>query len=409
MKILICLLVFHNPLTGNSIPALALAGPIKLDSLILPPAMPNLPDIATFKARRAEIDALMAEPDFYGDRRRAASLMREHQKLTHLIDMVDQFSAFDKQIADNKALASEGDEELKAMALEEIPSLEASQNKIYEDILSAMIPPDPSDSRNTIMEIRAGTGGDEASLFAADLFRMYSRFVEEKGWKIEPMGGSLSEAGGYKEISFLVTGEDVYKTLKFESGVHRVQRVPTTEAQGRIHTSAATVAVLPEAEEIDLEIKPEDLEITVARASGPGGQGVNTTDSAVQILYKPTGMIVKCADERSQLKNKAKALKVLRSRLLEIKENEENAKYAANRRAQIGSGDRSERIRTYNFPQGRITDHRIGLTLYNLTQVMEGRLDEVITALQVADRDMKIKEIFGGKPQTLARPRSDDD
>jgi peptide chain release factor 1 len=261
-----------------------------------------------------------------------------------------------------------------------------------------MIPPDPSDSRNTIIEIRAGTGGDEASLFASDLFRMYSRYAEDKGWKIEMMGGSLSEAGGWKEVSFLVSGEDVYKELKFESGVHRVQRVPATEAQGRIHTSAATVAVLPEAEEVDLEIRPEDLEITVARASGPGGQGVNTTDSAVQVLYKPTGMIVKCADERSQIKNKAKALKVLRSRLLEQKEAEENAKYAANRKAQIGSGDRSERIRTYNFPQGRLTDHRIGLTLYNLPQVMEGKIAEVLEALQVADREMKIKALSQKEP-----------
>ncbi|HNX05039.1 MAG TPA: PCRF domain-containing protein, partial [Opitutales bacterium] len=280
--------------------------------------MPTLPDISTFKARLSELDRAMAEPDFYGDRRHAASVMREHQKLMGLLDLVAQFQSTEKQIADNREIAEqESDEELKAMALEEIPSLEEKTGKLYEDILSAMIPPDPSDSRNTIIEIRAGTGGDEASLFAADLFRMYSRYVEEHGWKIEMMGGSESEAGGYKEISFLVTGEDVYKTLKFESGVHRVQRVPVTEAQGRIHTSAATVAVLPEAEEVDLEIKTEDLEITVARASGPGGQGVNTTDSAVQILYKPTGMIVKCADERSQIKNKAKALKVLRSRLLE--------------------------------------------------------------------------------------------
>jgi peptide chain release factor 1 len=357
--------------------------------------MPTLPDISSFKARQVEIDAAMAEPDFYSDRRRAASLTREHQKNAQLIEMAEKFSALEKQLADNRALAADEslDAELREMAAEEIPALEAQLSAIYEDILSAMIPPDPSDSRNTIVEIRAGTGGDEASLFAADLFRMYSRYAEGRGWKIEMMGGSESEAGGWKEISFLVSGEDVYKMLKFESGVHRVQRVPVTEAQGRIHTSAATVAVLPEAEEVDVEIKPEELEISVARASGPGGQGVNTTDSAVQILHKPTGMIVKCADERSQIKNKAKALKVLRSRLLEKREEEERAKYAANRKAQIGSGDRSERIRTYNFPQGRITDHRIGLTLYNLSQAMEGRIEEVIEALQVADRDMKVKAL----------------
>lgn len=357
--------------------------------------MPTLPDISSFKARQVEIDAAMAEPDFYSDRRRAASLTREHQKNAQLIEMAEKFDALEKQLADNRALAADEslDAELRDMAAEEMPALEAQITAIYDEILSAMIPPDPSDSRNTIVEIRAGTGGDEASLFAADLFRMYSRYAETSGWKIEMMGGSESEAGGWKEISFLVSGEDVYKMLKFESGVHRVQRVPVTEAQGRIHTSAATVAVLPEAEEVDVEIKPDELEISVARASGPGGQGVNTTDSAVQILHKPTGMIVKCADERSQIKNKAKALKVLRSRLLERREEEERAKYAANRKAQIGSGDRSERIRTYNFPQGRITDHRIGLTLYNLSQVMEGRIEEVIEALQVADRDMKVKAL----------------
>jgi len=357
--------------------------------------MPKLPDISSFRTRQVEIDAAMAEPDFYSDRRRAASLTREHQKNSQLIEMAEKFGSLEKQLADNKALAADDtlDAELREMAAEEMPALEAQLSSIYEDILSAMIPPDPSDSRNTIVEIRAGTGGDEASLFAADLFRMYSRYAEARGWKIEMMGGSESEAGGWKEISFLVSGEDVYKMLKFESGVHRVQRVPVTEAQGRIHTSAATVAVLPEAEEVDVEIKPDEIEISVARASGPGGQGVNTTDSAVQILHKPTGMIVKCADERSQIKNKAKALKVLRSRLLERREEEERAKYAANRRAQIGSGDRSERIRTYNFPQGRITDHRIGLTLYNLSQVMEGRIEEVIEALQVADRDMKVQAL----------------
>ncbi|MFA5257740.1 MAG: peptide chain release factor 1 [Opitutales bacterium] len=356
--------------------------------------MPKLPDTEPFKVRCVELSEQMAEPDFYSDRRHAAAVMREHQKLSQLLDMAERFSALEQQIADNRALAAEeDDEELRALAMEEIPSLQERQDHVYAEILSAMIPPEPSDSRNTIVEIRAGTGGDEASLFAADLMRMYSRHAEEMGWKIDMMGSSESEAGGYKEVSFLVIGEDVYKTLKFESGVHRVQRVPVTEAQGRIHTSAATVAVLPEAEEVDVEIKPDEIEISIARASGPGGQGVNTTDSAVQILHKPTGMIVKCADERSQIKNKAKALKVLRSRLLEKREEEEHAKYAAHRKAQIGSGDRSERIRTYNFPQGRVTDHRIGLTLYNLAEIMDGRLHEIIVALQEADRDMKVKAL----------------
>jgi peptide chain release factor 1 len=280
------------------------------------------------------------------------------------------------------------------MAREELPELETQQEAIYQKILEEMIPPDPSDSRNTIMEIRAGTGGDEASLFAGDLYRMYSRYAEQMGWKIEAMGSSDSEVGGFKEITFLITGDSVYRHLKWESGVHRVQRVPVTEAGGRIHTSAATVAVLPEAEEVDVQIDPSELEITVARASGPGGQGVNTTDSAVQILHKPTGMIVKCADERSQLKNKNKALKVLRSRLLEKRQQEEEAKYAADRRSQVGSGDRSERIRTYNFPQGRMTDHRINLTLYSLDELMEGNIGSVTEALQEADKKGRIEALL---------------
>jgi peptide chain release factor 1 len=245
------------------------------------------------------------------------------------------------------------------------------------------------------MEIRAGTGGDEASLFAAELFRLYSKYADGRGWKIQPMSSSLSERGGFKEVIFLISGTDVYKQFKFESGVQRVQRVPVTEANGRIHTSTVTVAVLPEAEEVDVHIDPQDLEITVSRASGPGGQGVNTTDSAVQILHKPTGLIVSCADERSQLKNKAKAMTVLRSRLLKRREEEEHARYAAQRRSQIGSGDRSERIRTYNFPQNRVTDHRIGLTMYNLPQVMEGALDPIIVALQKADYEERLAALTG--------------
>jgi peptide chain release factor 1 len=258
-----------------------------------------------------------------------------------------------------------------------------------------MIPPEPTDSRNTVMEIRAGTGGDEASLFAAELFRLYSKYSDTRGWKIEPMSSSSSERGGLKEVIFLITGSDVYKQLKFESGVHRVQRVPVTEANGRIHTSTVTVAVLPEAEDVDVQINPQELEITVQRASGPGGQGVNTTDSAVRIIHKPTGMIVFCADGRSQQKNKASAMAVLRSRLLKLKEEEERAKYAAARKSQIGSGDRSERIRTYNFPQNRVTDHRIGLTLYNLPQVMEGDLGEIIAALQQAEYEEKLAALTG--------------
>ena len=358
--------------------------------------MPELPDLTPFAHRLADIDQQMAHPDFFSDARKAAEIGREHQKLTQLLELRDRFLQVRKQLEENEELVADttADKELRELAREEIPELQGLMEKLHDEILGSMVPPEASDSRNTIMEIRAGTGGDEASLFAGDLYRMYMRFAELRGWRVEIMSSNESEVGGFKEIIFLVSGEFVYRDLKWESGVHRVQRVPTTEAGGRIHTSAATVAVLPEAEEVDVQIDPSELEITVARASGPGGQGVNTTDSAVQILHKPTGMIVKCADERSQLKNKTKALKVLRSRLLEIREREEEAKYAANRKNQVGSGDRSERIRTYNFPQGRMTDHRINLTLYSLEELMEGALDPVIEGLQTADKKDRIAAIL---------------
>jgi peptide chain release factor 1 len=357
----------------------------------------ELPNLEPFRERLAALDEQMSGSDFYADARKAAGLAKEHQKLSQLMQLVERLDACCRQIAENGELARDaaGDEELRAMAAEELPQLIEEEERLCEEILEAMLPPEASDARNTILEIRAGTGGDEAALFAGDLYRMYSRYAEQRGWKIEQLGMSESEVGGFKEIIFLITGDSVYKDLKWESGVHRVQRVPVTEAGGRIHTSAATVAVLPEAEEVDLQLDPADLEISVARASGPGGQGVNTTDSAVQVLHKPTGMIVKCADERSQLKNKAKALKVLRSRLLEQKEREERAKYAANRKNQVGSGDRSERIRTYNFPQGRLTDHRINLTLYSLDEIMEGNLSALLEALENADKKSRIEALVG--------------
>ena len=355
-----------------------------------------------FVERLADLDRRMAEPDFFSDARKAAEMAREHQKLTQLLGLREEYGQRKKQLAENRELVEDAsaDAELRELAEAEIPELEERLESLAEAMLEAMLPPEPSDSRNTIMEIRAGTGGDEASLFAGDLFRMYSRFAEQKGWKTELLSSSESEVGGFKEIIFLISGESVYRDLKWESGVHRVQRVPVTEAGGRIHTSAATVAVLPEAEEVDVQIDPADLEITVARASGPGGQGVNTTDSAVQILHKPTGMIVKCADERSQLKNKTKAMKVLRSRLLEQKEREEHEKYAANRKSQVGSGDRSERIRTYNFPQGRLTDHRINLTLYSLEEFVDGNLAPVIEALQEANKAERIGNLLTSPAQS---------
>ena len=375
--------------------------------------MDELPDIAPFQRRLDELDAQMAEPSFYANPRKAAETSREQQKVQQLVADHREFSRLERETLEALSLSRDpaADPDMRELAVAELPELERRRAELKQAVLLAMIPPEPTDSRNTVMEIRAGTGGDEASLFGAELFRMYSRYSDNQGWKIQPMSSSTSERGGYKEVIFLITGTDVYKQLKFESGVHRVQRVPVTEANGRIHTSTVTVAVLPEAEEVDVEIDPQDLEITVTRASGPGGQGVNTTDSAVQIVHKPTGLIVTCADERSQIKNKARAMTVLRSRLLQRREDEERAKYAAARKSQIGSGDRSERIRTYNFPQNRLTDHRIGLTLYNLPQVMEGAIDDIIAALQKADYEEKLEALTGSSlPGAIARrSRSNDD
>jgi peptide chain release factor 1 len=267
------------------------------------------------------------------------------------------------------------------------------EKRLALEMQKGLLPADPADSRNTIIEIRAGAGGQESALFAADLYRMYTRYAENKGWKFEDLDSSPSDLGGFREVIFEIIGTDVFKRLKYESGVHRVQRVPATEAQGRIHTSTCTVAVLPEAEEVDIEIRPEDLDITRCRASGPGGQGVNTTDSAVQIIHRPSGLIVRCADQRSQQKNKARAMTVLRSRLLERKVSEENARYAAQRKAQVGTGERNERIRTYNFPQNRVTDHRIELTLYNLSTVLEGEIDHVIEPLMTDDLEQKLASL----------------
>jgi peptide chain release factor 1 len=360
--------------------------------------MDDLPDPSPFRRRLEELAAQMAAPAFYANPRQAAEVTREHQKLAQLAADYRQYEKLGQEIAEAQDLVRQtgAEADLRELAAAELPELQRRRQALKQGVLRAMIPPEPTDSRNTVMEIRAGTGGDEAGLFAAELFRLYAKYADGRGWKIQPMSSSVSERGGFKEVIFLISGTDVYKQLKFESGVQRVQRVPVTEASGRIHTSTVTVAVLPEAEEVDVQIDPQDLEITVSRASGPGGQGVNTTDSAVQILHKPTGLIVQCADERSQLKNKGRALTVLRARLLKRRENEEHAKYAAQRRSQIGSGDRSERIRTYNFPQNRVTDHRIGLTLYNLPQVMEGQIEPIIAALQKADFEEKLAELTGG-------------
>ena len=355
--------------------------------------MDLLPFIDKFSARLAELETSLNDPKVFENNQRAQELSRQYARLKELVVAGLAYRKILAELDINRALlqAEPENSELAVMAHEEIRRLEAEEKRLVRDLQQGIIPTDPNDSRNTIVEIRAGAGGSESALFAADLYRMYTRYAESQGWETETLDSSPSDLGGFKEVIFLVSGTDVYKRLKFESGVHRVQRVPATEAQGRIHTSTATVAVLPEAEEVDVEIRPEDLEITVCRASGPGGQGVNTTDSAVQIFHKTSGLIVRCADQRSQQKNKAKALTVLRSRLLEKKSADEKAKYDAQRRGQVGTADRSEKIRTYNFPQNRVTDHRIELTLYNLQAVVDGDLDTLIEPLMAHDLEDKLE------------------
>jgi peptide chain release factor 1 len=357
--------------------------------------MHKIPDIAPFREKLTELDAQISEPNFYSDQRHAAEVSREHQRVSTLIEKFEAWHGTVQQLEENQAMADDEsiDEELREMANEELESLTSERDRLANNVLRFMIPPDTTDSRNSVMEIRGGAGGDEANIFAGDLFRMYSRYAETRGWRVEIMSSSTADVGGFKEIIFMMTGEEAYKYLKFESGVHRVQRVPATETQGRIHTSTATVAVLPEAEEVDVDLNPNDLDISTMRASGAGGQHVNTTDSAVMMVHKPTGVTVYCADERSQIKNRAKALTVMRSRLLKAKEEEEHAKYAAERKGQIGTGDRSERIRTYNYPQGRLTDHRIGLSL-SLPTVIDGDLDDLIDALQNYDYEARIQNLL---------------
>jgi len=344
------------------------------------------------RERYKELEKLLADEKVVRDHNLLLKYARERSKLEGLVTKADEFEQVEKEIDEaEEIIRSSGDKELVELARSELESLKQRRNRLERELKEMLIPQDPSDEKNTIVEIRAGTGGEEASLFAADLFRMYSRYAERRGWKVEILGSSPTGVGGYKEVIFLVEGRGAYSRLKYESGVHRVQRIPVTESSGRIHTSAVTVAILPEADEVDIEIKPEELRIDVFRSSGPGGQSVNTTDSAVRITHLPTGLVVQCQDEKSQHKNKAKALKVLRSRLLERARLEQEAQRAKERRQQVGTGDRSEKIRTYNFPQARVTDHRIGLTLHNLERVLDGDLDEIIDSLAAHDTEMKLK------------------
>ena len=342
------------------------------------------------ESRYGELVTLLADPAVQND----TTKYREHAKalseIQPLVDTYNEYKRVDRQATDAQELVRGGDAEMASLAREELKELEPKREELLGQLKVLLLPKDPNDEKNVLLEIRAGTGGDEAALFAGELYRMYTRYAERQGWKLEVLSLSETGIGGIKEAIVSIEGQRVYSQLKYESGVHRVQRVPATEAQGRIHTSTCTVAVLPEAEEVDIEIRPDELDISVCRASGPGGQGVNTTDSAVQIIHKPTGLIVRCADQRSQQKNKARALTVLRSRLLERRVAEENAKYAAQRKAQVGTGERNERIRTYNFPQNRVTDHRIELTLYNLPFVMEGDIDPIIDPLINHDQEEKL-------------------
>ncbi len=333
--------------------------------------------------RCTELEKEISDPDLMKDRDRYKKVMQEYSHVKETVDLYNEYKVLLGEIEDAKTLIEEeSDPEMREMAKEELAGLETESDKLEQKIKLLLVPKDPMDGKNIIMEIRAGTGGDEAALFAADLYRMYSRFAEANNWKTEVMSTNEIGIGGFKEIAFSISGKEVYGTLRYESGVHRVQRVPATESGGRVHTSAVTVAVLPEAEETDIQIKNEELKIDVYRSSGPGGQSVNTTDSAVRITHIPTGLVVTCQDEKSQIKNKAKAFRVLRARLYEAEAEKKAKERSENRKSQVGSGDRSERIRTYNYPQNRVTDHRINLTLYKLEYIMQGDMNEIVDGLK---------------------------
>ncbi len=329
-----------------------------------------------------ELSKKLEDPEIFKNIKEFQSISKEHSELKPIVEKYEEYKSILRQIDENKEIVeNEEDKEIIDLAKEELESLEADKEKLENELKLMLIPKDPNDEKNIILEIRAGTGGEEAALFAADLFRMYSRYAERKGWKVEIMNSHETGTGGYKEIICLISGKGAYSRLKYESGIHRVQRIPVTESQGRIHTSAVSVAILPEIEEVEIDIKPEDLKIETFRASGAGGQHVNVTDSAVRIIHIPTGLVVSCQDERSQHKNKAKAMKILRARLYEIERQKKEKEVAESRKQQVGTGDRSEKIRTYNFPQNRVTDHRINLTLYRLGDILDGDLDEIIDSL----------------------------
>lgn len=348
--------------------------------------------IAQRRRRAEELDERISDPSLFDDPKRAREVMREHRHLKDTLSLWERLECARRNLSENEELAKADDLELAEIANEEIPGLRTQIEELGESVQYALLPADPNEDRDAILEIRAGAGGDEASLFAAEMLRVYQRYAETRGWKTEHLSSTPSEVGGFKEVFLRVTGDEVFRFLKYESGVHRVQRVPATETQGRIHTSTITVAVMPEAEEVDVEIKQDDLRIEVCRAGGAGGQHVNRTESAVQVFHLPSGIMIRCEDGRSQGQNKERALQILRTRLYEMKQREEQEKHSATRRALIGSGDRSEKIRTYNFPQSRITDHRIGHTSHNLSGVMAGDISEFTAELQKAEMAERLTE-----------------
>jgi len=337
--------------------------------------------LENIESRYFELEKALSDPETIANHRKYQRFAKEHADLTPCVQTFRKHQELSTRLEENRELLADSDPEMRQLAQEDSSQLKAELGRLEEELKQLLTPKDPNDDKNVILEIRAGTGGDEAALFAADLFRMYARYAELTGWKVDILNSHDTGIGGFKEVIFSVSGHSAYGRLKYESGVHRVQRVPTTESQGRIHTSAVTVAVLPEAEEVEVEIEPNDIRVDVFRSSGPGGQSVNTTDSAVRITHLPTGLVVSCQDEKSQHKNKAKALKVLRARLLDMMQLEQRDKTAEDRKSQVGTGDRSERIRTYNFPQNRVTDHRINLTVYKLDEILQGEINSIIDPL----------------------------